>query len=265
MAGRRIVVVAGFLGVAAGIATVSRDSTGSRSSVTKDADGNVTHSLMICNAYASPKSLDVYSLTKEMKLTVEPLPYKGCREMSLELEEGERLDFKLGGLSVGTFRAAGLPYTPSNLLLVPFHKDTKTMSAAFASHAFSSLEGSQVAVIDAYVGSVNNTMFIQTKSRSNRLSGELKAGASISIPPREYTVSINNEKGKRLKERKLDAAANTRYVVMRVGSEADGHEEDLVLSAATGSDFARDGSGSLRSGLGAVALLAAAVAALAAA
>jgi len=232
----------------------------------KKDDVLVTHNLTICNGYADRKPLSVYAMTNKAKLTENPLEYKVCKLISLEMGEGERLDFKLGGLSVGTFRAAGLPYTPSNLLLVPFHKDTKTMSAAFASHAFSSLEGSQVAVIDAYVGSVNNTMFIQTKSRSNRLSGELKAGASISIPPREYTVSINNEKGKHLKERKLDAAANTRYVVMRVGSEADGHEEDLVLSAATGSDFAReDGSGSLRSGLGAVALLAAAVAALAAA
>jgi len=229
----------------------------------KKDDVLVTHNLTICNGYADRKPLSVYTMTNKAKLTENPLDYKVCKMISLELGEGERLDFKLGGLSVGTFRATGLPYTPANLLLVPYHKDTKTMSASFASHAFSAMEGSQVAVIDAYVGNVNNTMQIQTKSRSNRQSGELKPGASISIPPNVYSVFLSNERGRHLKELKLDAVPSTRYVVMRVGSEADGHEEDLVVSPATGNEK-EEGSGSLRSGLGVFAL-AAAVASLAAA
>ncbi|CAK0806403.1 unnamed protein product [Prorocentrum cordatum] len=231
----------------------------------KKDDVLVTHNLTICNGYADRKPLSVYAMTNKAKLTENPLEYKVCKLISLEMGEGERLDFKLGGLSVGTFRAAGLPYTPSNLLLVPFHKDTKTMSAAFASHAFSSLEGSQERKLDAAAN---------TRHPGSRC---ITLGAlEVSVGPQEPLRIF------------VECLSMDRYVVMRVGSEADGHEEDLVLSAATGSDFARepgalesleflervsyspdaeneDGSGSLRSGLGAVALLAAAVAALAAA
>jgi len=252
MAALRVLAVSALASTCAGLAV----------DATKKDDVLVTHNLTICNGYADRKPLSVYTMTNKAKLTENPLEYKVCKLISLELGEGERLDFKLGGLSVGTFRATGLPYTPANLLLVPYHKDTKTMSASFASHAFSSAEGSQVAVVDAYVGSQNSTMSIQTKSRSQRQSGELKPGASLSIPPTVYTVFLSNERGSHLKELRLDAAPGARYVVMRVGSEADGHMEDLLVSPATGNEE-EEKSGSLRSGLGVLALAALAASAAA--
>mmetsp|Transcript_127825 Transcript_127825/g.343050 ORF Transcript_127825/g.343050 Transcript_127825/m.343050 type:complete len:265 (+) Transcript_127825:59-853(+) len=234
MAGRRIVVVAGFLGVAAGIATVSRDSTGSRSSVTKDADGNVTHSLMICNAYASPKSLDVYSLTKEMKLTVEPLPYKGCREMSLDLEEGERLDFKAGGLSVGTFHCTGLPRTSAKLLLVPHRHSISALAASFASHAYSDSPGSaQLAVVDAYSGSAAGGVQIhQGRKRSKGGEEVLKPGTVVALTSGEYQVELADGEDKALITVPVTVGAETKHVALRVGVEGSYSQELVVFPNA---------------------------------
>mmetsp|Transcript_51609 Transcript_51609/g.117983 ORF Transcript_51609/g.117983 Transcript_51609/m.117983 type:complete len:159 (+) Transcript_51609:71-547(+) len=96
-----------------------------------------THNLTICNAYADHKPLSIYTVNNKAKLTEEPLPYKGCKLIALPMEESERIDFKLGGLSVGTFRVTGLPYVSASLLLVPYQRSNDTMSAAFASHMFS--------------------------------------------------------------------------------------------------------------------------------
>jgi len=226
-----------------------------------------THNLTICNAYADHKPLSIYTVTNKAKLTEEPLQYKACKLISLDLAEGERVDFKLGGLSVGTFRVTGLPYVSANLLLVPFHKSNDTMSAAFASHMYSASDDrAQVAVVDAYSGSSTGVMKIQqARSKKQRPTAELKPGSSVKVNAGSYQVGLDDARGKRTITATLDASDHGRYVVMRVGSESDGHAQELVVSSATGSDgTGAAGSGSFRGGLGAFAAAAVAAASLAA-
>merc|ERR1719356_1770608 len=94
------------------------------------------YNLTFCNAYAESRPLSVYTLRRMEKVMEEPLKYKECRLIPMQLAEGERIDFQLGGLSVGTFRASGLPHTTANLVLVPHHNTKGTLTAAFASHSF---------------------------------------------------------------------------------------------------------------------------------
>jgi hypothetical protein len=197
------------------------------------------HNLTICNAYVDNKPLSVYTVTNKAKLTEEPLEYRACKMISLELAEGERLDFKLGGLSVGTFRASGLPYTTANLLLVPYHRGNGTLSAAFASHAFSTAAqpGAQVAVIDAYAGTASGILKIDSKTQ--RQVAELKPGSSVSLGAGSYQVSLEDASSKRIKAAVLEVTESSRYVVMRVGSEADGKTQDIVVSSANGNEGSR--------------------------
>ena len=62
-------------------------------------------------------------------VTPEPLPYKGCVESYVPLEESDQLEFKAGQLSIGTFYANDLPKYPSTLLLMPSRQDEKSMAA----------------------------------------------------------------------------------------------------------------------------------------
>jgi len=224
-----------------------------------------THNLTICNAYADHKPLSIYTVANKAKLTEEPLQYKGCKLIALPMEEGERIDFKLGGLSVGTFRVTGLPYVSSNLLLVPFHRSNDTMSAAFASHMFSaSDERAQVAVVDTYSGSEAGIMKVQRPQ--DHKWAKLKHGSSIKVNAGSYQVVLADAHGKSVKTAKLEAANYGRYVVMRVGSESDGHAHGLVVSSATGNEGElAAGSGSFRASFGIFAAAAAAAASMAAA
>jgi hypothetical protein len=231
-------------------------------------DVATTHNLTVCNAYADHKPLSVYTVTNKAKLTEEPLQYKACKQISLELAEGERIDFKLGGLSVGTFRVTGLPYVSANLLLVPYHRSNDTMSAAFASHMFSAAdEKAQVAVIDAYSGSEAGLMKLHRRAVGPQTAtwAKLKHGSSIKVNAGSYHVSLSDAHGKSIKTVKLDATSSARYVVIRVGSESDGHAQELVVSSATGTEgIGAAGSGSFRAGLGIFAAVAAVAFSLAA-
>jgi len=227
-----------------------------------------THNLTVCNAYADHKPLSIYTVNNKAKLTEEPLPYKGCKLIALPMEESERIDFKLGGLSVGTFRVTGLPYVSANLLLVPYHRSNDTMSAAFASHMFSSSdERAQVAVVDAYSGSEAGSLKIQqARSRHQRQSAALKSGASVKVSAGSYLLGLDDASGRQIKTAALEAADHGRYVVMRVGSESDGHAQELVVSSATGTEgIGAAGSGSFRASLGIFAASAAAAASMVAA
>jgi len=216
------------------------------------------HNLTVCNAYAETKPLSVYTLNNKAKLTEEPLQYKACKEISLELAENERIDFKLGGLSVGTFHVTGLPYTATSLLLVPYRKGNGTMAATFYSHAFSSAtEQAQLAVVDAYDGSSTGVFKIgQGHKRQTQDAAVLKAGSVVSLAPGAYQVSLEDASGKRVKTMALRADGGSKNIFMRVGS-SDGLPQELV--AFPGDSSAR--SGSLRSGV-ALSAAAAALAAL---
>jgi len=198
-----------------------------------------THNLTICNAYADRKPLSAYTVNTRVKLTEEPIQYQTCKKIQLQLEEGERIDFKLGGLSVGNFRASGLPYVASSLLMIPYHANNDTMTAAIASHMFSqSDERAQVTVLDAY-GGKTGIMKVEQASGRSKQSVELKSGQLLKLKEGSYNFLLTDEHGKTIKKVSLDAEAYKQYVVMHVGSEPDGtpvtstweHEQLLVSSS----------------------------------
>jgi len=205
-------------------------------------DVPTTHNLTICNAYGDRKPLTAYTVNTKVKLTEEPLQYKTCKKVSLELEEGERIDFKLGGLSVGVFRATALPYVSSSLLMIPYHKDNDTMNAVIASHMFSqSEERAQVAVLDAYAGirKAGVKMMVEQASGRSKQSAELQSGQLLKLKAGSYNFIVTDEHGKTIKKVPLDAEAYKQYAVLHVGSMPDGtptvstweHEQLLVSSA----------------------------------
>jgi len=196
-----------------------------------------THNLTICNAYADSKPLSAYTVNTRTKLTEEPIKYKACKKIALQLEEGERIDFKLGGLSVGTFRAGGLPYVGSSLLMIPYHASNDTMTAAIASHMFSqSDERAQVAVLDAYAYQRGRSMRVEQAGGRQTQSSEIKSGQLLKLKAGSYNFILLDEHGKIIKKVPLQAENYKQYAVLHVGSAPDGspnvaryeHEQLLV-------------------------------------
>lgn len=212
----------------------------------------IQHNLTICNAYAENKPLSVYTVNNKAKLTEEPLKYKACKAIVLELAEDERVDFKLGGLSVGTFHVGHLPFASSNLLLVPYRKGNGTMAATFYSHTFSvGHDRSEIAIVDAYDGSDKRALKIGQAARRQTEAADLKGNTVVSVAPGAYKVSMDDS-SRGAQAVALAAAEGGNHVVMRVGGD-DGLPAELVVWSGE----APERSGALRAG---AALLAAAAA-----
>jgi len=193
-------------------------------------DVGIQHNLTVCNAYAENKPLSVYTVNQKAKLTEEPLQYKACKEIVLELADNERIDFKLGGLSVGTFHVGNLPFAPTSLLLVPYRKGNGTMAATFYSHAFSvAQENSQLAIVDAYDGSATGTLKI-AQGRGKE-STQLKPGTAVNLAPGAYQVSLDDSSSRSVKAVALSATDGGKHVAMRVGG-SDGLPQELVVFSA---------------------------------
>merc|ERR1719506_1884597 len=90
------------------------------------------HRLRVCNAYPYNAPLDVF-LAKE-KLTEESMPYKACKDFMAPLQAGDKLEFKVGGASAGTFSVSDLPNNDAVLLLVIHRHDTLSTAVSFESH-----------------------------------------------------------------------------------------------------------------------------------
>ena len=63
---------------------------------------------------------------------------------------GDKLEFKVGDASAGTFSVSDLPNNDAVLLLVIHRHDTLSTAVSFESHVFASLQNAQVAIIDTY-------------------------------------------------------------------------------------------------------------------
>jgi len=232
--------------------------------------GDGAHNLTICNGYAEDRPLSVYAVNIRARLTEEPMRYRQCKAIAMELQEGERLDFKMGGISVGVFHASHLPFVASTLVLVPFKKGNHSMAATFASHTFGPASGdkAQIAVIDAYSGDQQGSMRIRVAGRQNQRLGAaaLQPGSAVTLDENTYEVSLTSEAEQSTKAVPLHAAGGTSHLVLRVGSE-EFSQELLVkpvgwvgfddMKMADGEQ--RQGSGALRSGIGLVAAAAAAL------
>merc|ERR1719238_2605665 len=99
------------------------------------------HRLRVCNAYPYAASLDVFR-SKE-KLTDSPMAYKSCKDFTTPMQSGDKLEFKVGDASAGTFSVSDLPQNDAVLLLVIHRHDTLSTAVSFESHVFANLLNAQ--------------------------------------------------------------------------------------------------------------------------
>lgn len=212
----------------------------------------IEQNLIICNAYASQKNLDVFHVRTLDRITAsEPLRYKDCREFNLLLGEGDQLDFKADNLDVGTFYATGLPRASSSLLLIPHRRDARSVAISFESHAFADMQAPQIAVVDAYKGKDQAAVKIMEDLNAQG-AGEkpieemLKFSSVVAVNAGSYKVALTqdasttNTTGSNMP---LLVENQAKYVVMRVGIEPTSssakqqYPEELVIfpNAAFGS------------------------------
>lgn len=188
----------------------------------------VEQQLVICNAYASMKALEIMQVRSRLSLTQgSPLAYKQCKDFTVPLEEGDQLDFKAGGLDVGTFYATGLPKSASSLLLIPHRRSPHAVGVSFESHAFAELKSPQIAIIDAFrgAGSRNGKVHIieaaEEGAGKTQVEEELKFNSVVAVNPGSYHISLTGTGGDNATVVPLKAADATKYVVMRLGIEGD--------------------------------------------
>merc|ERR1719409_1806252 len=89
------------------------------------------------------------------------MPYKQCRDFKVQLKPGDKLLFKVGDSSAGTFSVSDLPNNDAVLFLAIYRHDTLSTAVSFESHVFANLLNAQVAVIDTYKGSAKSSLKIQ--------------------------------------------------------------------------------------------------------
>lgn len=207
------------------------DTEASSTILMKDAPS--VQSLMVCNAYAHTKALDIFDLTSHSQLTADrPLSYKDCSNYRLPLHEGEELEFRTGNLSVGVFRATGLPRGPSSLLLIPHRRSPSALNAAFQSHAFADMGSSQLVVIDVYKGTEAGKIKIrdnaqppaagkqQDKPAMPQRSEELKFNSVVQVNPGNYDILLEDSTDKSLSSVSLHVPTEkAKYVVLRLGNQ----------------------------------------------
>merc|ERR1719498_1308713 len=138
--------------------------------------------------------MDIF-LGKE-KLTSSPLPYKQCGEFNPSLKAGDKLDFKVGDSSAGSFTVSELPNNDAVLLLVIYRHDTLSTAVSFESHVFSNLVNSQIAVLDAYRGKAKSKPRIQDVSDAKtQRDEELRYDSVVAVNPGLYEVVLKSEEG----------------------------------------------------------------------
>eukprot|EP00746_Dinoflagellata_sp_MGD_P167567 gnl/MRDRNA2_/MRDRNA2_98299_c0_seq1.p1 gnl/MRDRNA2_/MRDRNA2_98299_c0~~gnl/MRDRNA2_/MRDRNA2_98299_c0_seq1.p1 ORF type:complete len:261 (-),score=47.90 gnl/MRDRNA2_/MRDRNA2_98299_c0_seq1:12-794(-) len=218
------------------------------------------HHLRVCNAYPYAAPLDLYSGHK--KLTQSPMPYKSCEDFTQQLKAGDKLEFRVGDSTAGTFSVSDLPNNDAVLLLLIHRHDTLSTAVSFESHVFANLLNAQVAVLDTYKGSEKASMKIKDAGNSkNSRSEELRYDSVVAVNPGEYQVALVGSDGATKASTSLVALNRESYIVMRTGVESQqgqSYPQEVVVypnsdpSALRGSAYA--------GGMGPLALLAALVA-----
>lgn len=178
------------------------------------------HRLRVCNAYPYSGALDVFR-SKE-QLTDEPMHYKTCKDFLAPMKAGDKLEFKIGDASAGTFAVSDLPNNDAVLLLIIHRHDTVSTAVSFESHVFANLLNAQVAVIDTYKGSQRASPRIQDRADAtkNSRSEELRYSSIVAVNPGVYEVELDGEDGKVKAKRELVALNRESYVVLRTGVES---------------------------------------------
>ncbi|CAK0807101.1 unnamed protein product [Prorocentrum cordatum] len=163
------------------------------------------------------------------------MPYETCRDFSVPLKVGDKLEFKIGEATTGTFAVSELPASDSVLLLVVHRHDPLSTAVSFESHVFSNMESPQVAIIDAYEGSAKGKAVIsdaQVKGGPPARREELRYSSVVSVLAGEYTVELDGAKGPETASKSLVALPHENYVLLRTGIESrngQSYPEDLVV------------------------------------
>jgi len=175
--------------------------------------------LRICNAYPYEYPMDVY-LGKE-KLTRDAMPYKMCGEFTPSLKAGDKIDFKVGDSSAGSFSVSELPANDAVMLLVIYRHDTHSTAVQFESHVFSNLVNSQIAVLDTHKGAAKATPRIRDISTAKtERNEELRFDSVVAVNPGLYEVVLQSMDGENKARSELVALNRESYVVIRCGMEA---------------------------------------------
>jgi len=190
------------------------------------------HTLRVCNAYPVAGGLDVFR--GKDKLTSDgDMPYKGCQEFSAPLRSGDKLEFKVGDATAGTFAVSDLPSNDAVLLLVIHRHDTLSTAVSFESHVFSNLQNAQVAVLDAYKGAAKSTPRIMERGHKNSTrSEELRFDSVVAVSQGAYDVVLQGQDGQSKAQSELVALNRESYVVLRTGLEAKNgpsYPEEVVV------------------------------------
>jgi hypothetical protein len=180
------------------------------------------HRLRVCNAYPYAGSLDV--IRSKEKLTDSPMAYKSCRDFMAPLKSGDKLEFKVGDASAGTFSVADLPNNDAVLLLVIHRHDQLSTAVSFESHVFANLLNAQVAIIDTYKGAAKGFPHIKdaaTKNAKEQVrSEELRYNSVVAVNPGIYEVELEGSDGKIGSKTELVALNHESYVILRTGVES---------------------------------------------
>merc|ERR1719223_1909644 len=144
------------------------------------------HRLRVCNAYPYTASLDVFRSTD--KLTDEPMNYKSCKDFQTPMKAGDKLEFKIGDASAGTFAVSDLPNNDAILLLIIHRHDQVSTAVSFESHVFANLLNAQVAVIDTYKGVATATPKIKDRADATKSSRseDLRFSSVVAVNPGTY-------------------------------------------------------------------------------
>jgi hypothetical protein len=177
------------------------------------------HHLRVCNAYPYAAPLDLFNGKK--KLTSSPMPYKACEDFTSQLKAGDKLEFRVGDSTAGTFSVSDLPNNDAVLLLMIHRHDTLSTAVSFESHVFANLLNAQVAVIDTYKGSEKGSMKIRDagSSKASR-SEDLRYDSVVAVNPGEYEVALVSTDGTTKAKSALVALNRESYIVMRCGVES---------------------------------------------
>jgi hypothetical protein len=193
-----------------------------------------SHRLRVCNAYPYASALDVVRGKEEALTGDEPMPYKTCRDMLAPLSAGDKLEFKVGDATAGTFSVSDLPNNDATLLLVIHRHDTMSTAVAFESHVFAKLGNAQVAIIDTYKGKAHATPRIKDSEGASKKSRseELRYNSVVAVNPGVYEVELDGDDGETKAKIPLVALNHESYVVLRTGVEAqqgESYPQSLVV------------------------------------
>lgn len=177
--------------------------------------GTYEHHLRVCNAYAYEAAVDI--LRGEEKLTKDkPLPYRQCHDFHLAIKANDKLEFRLGNATTGSFSVSDVPSADALLLLVVFRHDVESTAVSFESHVFASDKAPQVAIIDTFLGTSDFKPVLWDGNQTEKL----RFGRVISVKPGKYSIRLQNDANETEGSASMETKEGKHYVVLRLGAKA---------------------------------------------